>query len=514
MRYVSTDEMREIDSDTIVTSYPFPNVPRDDALMKLASLGLSNFILRMCTFSGVKPSVYIIFGPGNNGGDAVYAGLELSNHGFRVHYYAAFERSRLRGSLAALEADGKLAKTVWQDDSPWTDMPAPAIEQGAIIIDGILGIGAKGAPSGITEKAIKWINAVSQRGTVVSVDVPSGLDADTGESAGAVVKADCTVCMGMPKKGMSSDNALSCSGSVYFADLKIAPDLLAGTDCVVHDEMVTGHDVAESVPCRKWNAHKGDLGHVCIIGGAPGYCGAPSLAAIGAMRAGAGLTSVYVPHEIANAVASQAAEMMVWQLNGWCGIRNMDFKGKTLVAGPGMGRSDEAADAVKWLLDESGADTIVLDADGLNTFSDNIAFLSEVKSKLILTPHPGEAARLLGISVGEVQSDRVAALKKLISLTGATVILKGAGTLVSAPDKGVHLIPIVNPGMASGGMGDVLAGIAGALLARGMTAFDSARAAAWIHGHAGDIASWRLGEDGLLATDVANSIGDAMRYLA
>lgn len=510
MRYVSTDEMRQIDLATIEAAFPFPEIPRADALMKLASLGLSNFVLRMCAAEGQKPPVHIVFGPGNNGADAVYAGLELSAHGFIVRYYAAFDRSKLRGSLAALDAAGKMPAASWpsDDNTSWIRMPAAAIEPGSIVIDGILGIGSHGAPSGIPKDAIEWINKLYDRVRIIAVDIPSGVNGDTGDCPGVAVTANYTVCMGMPKRGMRTASSLSHTGSVYMADLEIVPATLAGSEGNSADEMVAERDVAESIPCRKWDAHKGDFGHVCIVGGAMGFCGAPSLAALGALRAGAGLVSALVPRAVVDVVATRAPEMMVWPVDGWDAIRtaSLNFKGKIVVAGPGMGRSLEVGKAVRWLLEESGAAGFVLDADALNAFECDAKSIKGSGRKIILTPHPGEAARLLGAELSTVVADREGSLKKLVELTGAAVILKGAGTLISAPGRGAHLVPCVNPGMATGGMGDVLAGIAGAMLGRGLSAFDAARAAAWIHSCAGDAAAFRLGYDAMLATDVAAAI--------
>lgn len=510
MRYVSTDEMRRIDRETIAAAFPFPEVPREDALIKLASLGLANFILRMCAATELKPQVHIVFGSGNNGADAVCAGLELEAHGFIVHYYAAFQRSKLRGFLGTLDAAGKMPAVSWpsDDDSSWTRMPAAAIEHDSIVVDGILGIGAHGAPSGIAKEAIEWINKLQRRVRIVAVDIPSGVDGDSGECAGVAVTANYTVCMGMPKRGMRTASSLSHSGSVYMADLNIAPATLAGSEGGSTDEMVAERDVAESIPCRRWDAHKGDFGHVCVVGGATGFCGAPSLTALGALRAGAGLVSALVPRAIVAVVAARAPEMMVWPIDGWDAILTapLSLKGKIVVAGPGMGRSSEVGKAIRWLLEESGADGFVLDADALNAFEGDAESIHGSGRKIILTPHPGEAARLLGVELSTVVADREGALKKLVELTDATVILKGAGTLVSAPGRGMHLVPGVNPGMASGGMGDVLAGIAAAMLGRGLSAFDAARAAAWIHARAGDVAAFRLGYDAMLATDVAAAI--------
>lgn len=512
MRYVSTAEMRSIDAKLLQTTCRFPEIPESDALIKLASHGLVNLVLERCADAATRPPVHVVFGNGNNGADALYAGWELAAHGFPVKCYAAMTEDDAKGAVKAFSNSGRCPHLFWYSKAcPWTAMPPSVIERGAVIIDGILGIGVHGAPREPAASAIRWINSLKGRAHLVSVDVPSGLDADSGTAEGDVVEADITVCMGLPKQGMSTSTALKQSGSVVVNDLEISDAMLSGD--VSCNEMVTARDVAASIPRRVWNSHKGDYGHVCIIGGTQGYCGAPALAALGALKSGAGLVSALVPEAIAGIVASHAPEMMVFPLKS-DGVTEtslvssgFSLTGKTLVVGPGMSRKDGVSDAVTWLLEKSGAGGVVLDADALNALCGRVETLAACALPKILTPHPGEAARLLGITTAEVQADRPAALKRLVDLTGAAVILKGAGTLVSAPGRGVHLVAGVNPGMARGGMGDVLSGVAGALLARGLTAFDAARAAAWMHVRAGDVASWRNGRESMLATDVVSCLG-------
>lgn len=512
MRYVDAEEMRRIDVGTLGRTWCFPDVPAEDALVKLASLRLAGFIAHMCGDSANRTCVHVVFGSGNNGADAVYAGLELEGRGFRVKYYAAFAREKLGGAIARLEAAGALPAVNWcGGDRDWTQMPAHIVEPGDVVVDGILGLGFHGAPRGYCNAAIEWINRCGGRAKVVAVDLPSGLDADTGDCPGAVVEAGWTVCMGMPKKGMMSANALRYCGSIHVVDLGMDGGEPAGCD-----EMVAAGDVARLIPPRRWDANKGDFGHVCVVGGAQGFCGAVALAVMGALRGGVGLISALVPHEVVLATAAHAPEAMVWPVDRWGAVveAGFNFRGKTLVVGPGMTRTSDVHAAVRWLLTASGVSGAVLDADALNVFEGSAGSLRGVKIPVVITPHPGEAARLLGVSAGDVQADRAAAARRLAETTGAVVVLKGAGTLVVAQDKPIHMVPSANPGMASGGMGDVLAGLTGALLARGLGAFDAARSAAWIHSCAGDIAAWRLGRDAMLATDVAAAIGEVMRALA
>lgn len=513
MRYVSSSEMRAIDAALLETACHFRGVPPADRLVKLASLGIAHLVVEMGG-AVARPCVHVVFGPGNNGADAVYAGLELAARGFPVRYYATFAAPAAKGAVQALLDAGGLPDVVWHDPvRPWTEMPASAIAPGDVVLDGVLGIGASGPPREPAAAAIRFVNRLKGCARILAVDVPSGLDADTGAAPGDVVAADVTLCMGLPKVGFANPAALRFCGSVHVHDLAMPEALAAGGGDLARDELVAARDVARCVPRRAWDAHKGDFGHVCVVGGCARYRGAPALAALGALRAGAGLVTAAVPEGIANAVAGHAPETMILPLSSEVATRaalagsGFDFTGKTLVVGPGMSSGCGVADALAWLLECSGAQSAVLDADALNALGGDAAALAECAMPMVLTPHPGEAARLLGCGAAEVQADRPAALRRLVAMTRKAVVLKGAGTLVSAPGRGVHLVACANPGLARGGTGDVLAGVAGALLARGLDPFDAARAAAWLHARAGDVAAWRLGREAMLARDVANALG-------
>ncbi|MGI5870130.1 MAG: NAD(P)H-hydrate dehydratase [Kiritimatiellia bacterium] len=507
MRYVSTSDMRAIDAELLKTACHFAGVPDSDRLIKLAAQGLASLILEMQGNSGARPCIHVVFGKGNNGADAVHAGLELAERGFPVRHYAALKSEEAKGAVKSLLERGLLPDVVWFDEErPWTAMPASAISPGDVVLDGILGVGVKGAPREPAAAAIRLVNRLKGRAHVIAVDVPSGLDADAGTAAGEIVEADLTLCMGMPKIGMATPFALAHTGSIHVHDLAI-PDAVLAADAEA-DGLVTARDVAGWLPRRRWDAHKGDFGHVCVVGGCARYRGAPALAAMGALRAGAGLVTAVVPEAIAGGVAAHAPEMMVLPLGSDVVTRpaledsGFSFEGKTVVVGPGLSQRRGVMDAVAWLLEGCGVQAAVLDADALNVIGDEAEALASCETPMVLTPHPGEAARLLGCSAATVQADRAAALRRLVDVMRKPVVLKGAGTLVSAPGRGVHRVAGVNPGMASGGMGDVLAGVVGALLARGIDPFDAARAAAWLHARAGDVAAWRRGHEALLATDL------------
>jgi NAD(P)H-hydrate epimerase len=502
MRYANTEETRAIDEALARDISPYRWQTRGESLLSRAASGVSGFILGMCEDSAAPPpDVFVVFGGGDNGADAILAGLDLKERGWRVSFLAALPDGSEKGAVQRLRVRLGREHLDWQNNEDgWCSYPPAFVRPGSVVIDGVLGIGVSGAPRGEARAAIRWINGLKGRARIVSVDIPSGLDPEYGEPAGwdpdDAVRADFTICMGLPKIGMERPGALAFCGSVYVNDLEVPEDVAHHTDS---DELVSARDIAALLPPRRWDAHKGDFGHVAIVGGSPGYSGAPFLAALGAARAGAGLVTLLSPADALRHAPAPLPETMVRSLPGAVATgaaleeSGFDFAGKTVVAGPGFSRFDGAAESVLWLANESGAAALVLDADALNAFAGKAELLASIHIPLLLTPHPGEAARLLGTDAESIQSDRRLALMNLVSTTEAAVLLKGAGTLVSAPNEGFHLVACANPGMAKGGMGDFLAGVCGAYLARGLSPFDAARAAAWQHAAAADRAAWRLG---------------------
>jgi len=469
MKYATVAEIREFDKALLT------HVNQEDLLARAAA-GVSDFVSDMC--GNGKPDVYVLPGKGFNGEDAKIAGRNLDERGFRVMFCGG---------------------------SGETALPF-MVRRGSVIIDGVLGIGAKDPPRGAALEMIRWINSMRGRAKIVAVDVPSGWNADTGEPFSGnpddVVAADYTVCMGLPKIGMAREGSLRWCGCVYAHDLgdsvrrPAEPSICSAGRLTPPNEMITESDVNALVPPRKWDGHKGDYGHVVVIGGAVGYAGAPVIAATGAMRSGAGLVSLLMPESCRSGfIPPIPPEVMVRPLE-----QHFDLTGKVVVVGPGYAGC--TSDDILRLANESGARGIVIDADGLNAFKGKAELMRKIKVPCIITPHPGEAAKLLGESGAARGDARPPTLEKLVGATGATVVLKGAGTLVSAPGEGVHLAPFANPGMSKGGMGDFLAGMCGACLARGFSAFGAARVAAWKHADAGARCAWRLGHDTMRATDL------------
>lgn len=460
MRFVTAKTMRELDRQA-AEAYGLPTA----VLMRRAGLAVAEAVRRVATIRGVRDLPVLVFaGHGNNGGDAKVAAEFLHEWG-----------------LPTMSCVG---------DTP----------HGCIVVDGLLGTGIQGDPRGETADAIRTINRLrEERGAfVVAIDIPSGMNADTGECGHPCVCADLTVTMALPKLGMASEapEVLGHCGRIEVADIGF-PSELTGPEEENGLALIAGASVERPLSRRKRDAHKGDFGHVALVGGSKRYTGAISLAAEAAARSGAGLVTVATVPEAAAVVRARVPEAMV--VSEEMGFP--DGRYSALVMGPGLGRTDKAwarmCDALR-----GGVPKAVVDADALALLAGHPEAWNLLPRESVLTPHPGEAALILGTTAATVQRDRPAALRALVEKTGATVVLKGAGTLVGAPGRGRHLLRGGNPGMATGGSGDVLAGMIGGLLAQGLDAWSAARAGVWAHARNGDEAAWYKGEAFLLARDL------------
>ena len=485
MRLASVSELRSLDAAARAAAWSAPGADPAQALMRLAALALADETEAIAARFAARPAIFALCGKGDNGGDAALAADLLAARGFRT--------TVLRVADAAA----------------WADMPPAALPARSIVLDGILGIGLRGAPRDDAAAAITWANRMRDAGRalVVAVDVPSGLDADSGETPGEAVRADFTVTMGLPKRGFANPAALARCGEILVADIAYPPEALAPPIDPSDIELFSDADARRLVPPRAWDANKGCFGHVAVVAGSGRYRGAPSLAALGALRGGAGLVTAVVPRAVAPSVSAAAPECMPLGYDGaslstaaLAGL-GFDFAGKVLLAGPGLSREPGVSEAIAWLLSTPGLRGAVLDADALGD-----AGRLPAPDASILTPHPGEAARMLGCTAADVQADRPAAARTLVDRTGATVVLKGAGTLVAAPGKPLALVPCGNPGLARGGSGDLLAGLCAALLARGLAPYDAACVAVWRHGRAADLAAVRRGVEAMLPTDLLSEL--------
>ena len=455
--------------------------------------------------------VIVLSGPGNNGGDGFVAARCLHEDGYDVEVRLTCVPSHLKGDAqrawkdmvaAGLQTRVLPSPEAWQD-TPWAD---PTVSpRRAIIVDALLGIGAKGAPTGAVAAAILWANGTAPACPVLAVDVPSGMDADSGAIPGAAVRADATITFSRPKLGFANPAARPFLGHLTVADIGIPNDLLETPAALPPDgaELIAAPEIRHILrPERAQDSHKRTYGHALIVGGCPRYPHAPILAAQAAYRAGCGLVTLAVPDCARPAAAHWAPEAIFAGDTLGGDLSNY----QAIAIGPGMGplEGDRLA-LLRRLVSDAQAPRTVVDADALTA----LALLRQSgwapdgsALRLILTPHPGEAARLLGITPKEIQGDRPAAARAIAANYHAIAVLKGHNTLVAEPGGRLRVCMGGNPGMATAGTGDLLTGIIAGLLARGLGTEDAAVLGVYHHALAGDAAAFAHGEESLIATDL------------
>jgi NAD(P)H-hydrate epimerase len=367
---------------------------------------------------------------------------------------------------------------------------AGTLPQGDVLVDALFGIGLTRAPDGDAAALIEAMNAFD--GAVFAIDVPSGVDADTGHVPGSAVRAARTLQMLAAHRGLATGAALDHVGTSAVATLDVAHDGVAPTA-----EVLKGEDLAHWLHPRPRNSHKGLYGHVLCVGGDHGSGGAIALCAEAALRTGAGLVSVATRADHVAPLLARRPELMPQAIDDVADFDAAMQRATLLALGPGLGRGDWGRELLTRTLHANLP--MVIDADALNLIAEQPRTL---RADTVLTPHPGEAARLLGSDTRAVQADRFGAAAALVARYACVVVLKGAGTIVAAPDAMPRVIGAGNAGMASGGMGDLLTGVIAALRAQGFDAFEAASAGALLHGAAGDFASSDVGERGLLASDL------------
>ncbi len=504
MKFVTAAGMREGEGGAILRDPPLGLAMMDRAGRGLA---LEVAVLAKQT-GGAVGGIRLLAGPGNNGGDAFAAAIHLSDMGLRAEVWIACPLDRLKGAAQAfferMVARGIPHREV-VDEKDW-DKADAEVSPPRILVDALLGTGAAGAPRGAIGRAIGHLRARSGECLIVSADLPSGMDADTGMAEGGVVPADMTVTMGFPKRGMAAPGALEALGTLRVAPIGLPGECAdAMPDARPDLRLITGGEVRGILPRRARGSHKGTHGRALLMGGSEAFPGAIVLAAEGAVRSGAGLVQVSTVGVAAAAVVARAPEVIARaDLSADLPLEGSD----AILAGPGLGRGPETRRMVARLLREAPG-PLVLDADAIAALEDKPEVVRSSGRPVILTPHPGELARLLGRSAGEIQRDRSAAAREAAERTGAIVVLKGAGTLVAKAGEPLWINLTGNPGMGCGGSGDVLAGLLAGLLAQGIPPFEAACAAVWLHGVAGDLAAWRWTQAAMSAGDIARAIPDA-----
>jgi len=507
MKVVSGEQMRSIEA-RLFSQYGVASA----VLMELAGRQVAVVARRM--MEGRTGPVVVVCGKGNNGGDGLVASRWLRHWGYRVQAVVWASLDALPGdAAAALHAARMAGVTVL--------MPAQAHEalQGAdLIIDAVLGTGVVGSARGEAAEAIKLINAA--RRPVLAVDMPSGITTDTGRVDGPAVRADVTVTFGLPKLGLFQFPGADLAGRVVVVDIGLAAGAVEAEEIPV--ELTRSDMVQEWLPTYSRDAHKGTRGRVLVAAGARGMTGAGALAGTAALRVGAGLVTVAAPASSQPIIASIRPEFMTLALpESPEGVFSADAaeqfleragRADALAVGPGLGTDPEVQRFTRTVVAGAIA-PVVLDADAIKAFAGRPELLAECPMPLVLTPHPGEMAHLLGLSVEVVQADRFAAVRRAATVTKAVVLLKGAYTLIAEPGGQVFINPTGSRILGTGGSGDVLTGIIAGLLAQDLGTPEAAAAGAFLHGLAGDRLAERVGHDGTLASEISAELPAAQRAL-
>ena len=504
---VSGETMRALDRHTIETL----GIP-GELLMECAGRAVA---AEVRAHWRAPSTVWVVCGAGNNGGDGWVAARHLQLQGVPVRVASLGDPSRLRGDAAA-NRDRALAVDVAVASGRFRPEP------GAVVVDALFGTGLARAVEGDAAAWVRRINLARARDgcCTVAVDLPSGLDADTGQALGCAVEADVTLTLGLPKLGLALEPGRSLAGAIRVARLGIA-DAAPGT--APDATLLTAAAAGARLPARPAAGHKGRFGHVLVVAGSEGKTGAAALAAEGAGRVGAGLVTVACPASLNPILEAKCTEAMTapvpetplraFGLEAEKPLLDLASERDVVALGPGVGRADETAELVRRLARRVEC-PLVLDADGVRALADAPLALASRSAAWVMTPHPGEASALLGRTPAAINADRVGAARALAERTSAVALLKGAATVVAAPDGRVAVNASGGPSLATGGTGDVLTGIVAGLLAQGLDAFDAARVGAHLHGAAADAVASRRGGTGLLAGDVAGFLPETARSLA
>lgn len=556
---VSAAEMQALDRHTIESL----GVPAE-LLMECAGQAVAAQALRLRAALMPQAPLVVACGVGGNGGDGLVAARRLHMEGAPVRIWPLAPR-RFRGAAAANWRRAQAAGV------PVARAPGLA---GALVVDALFGAGLSRAVAGEAAAAIRRIRAARERTgcRVLSVDLPSGLDADTGQPLGIAVAADCTLTLGLPKLGLALPPGRGLAGLVRVARIGIAD---AAPDCAPGAELWTRRAAAARLPLRPADSHKGSFGHVLVVAGSRGKSGAAALAAAGAARIGAGLVTIACPESAHAAIAAHSAEAMsaalpetsagalslaaereilalaaalshggagaarrggkarggdaaaqrggkvrgnAAQRRGERGARSSSARREgsgrlAVVLGPGLSREPQSLELARRLALRLRA-PLVLDADAAVAFAGALPSLAARRAPCVLTPHPGEAAALLGITVAQINRDRVGAARSLAGQSGAVALLKGAATVAAAPGRRSVVNPTGGPLLAAGGSGDVLAGVVGGLLAQGVDALEAAALAAYVHGAAADRLAAHRGSAGTLAGELAAALPETLHALA
>jgi NAD(P)H-hydrate epimerase len=514
MRILNSQQMREADRQTI-DEVGIPSI----VLMENA--GRQAVAAMEAAFDDLASSkVGVLCGRGNNGGDGFVVARTLAQRGIEAIVFLLGTVAEVRGDARTnLEILGRVGVTVVEiaNAQEW-ELHFSEVSDCDLIVDAIVGTGFHGPVTGLLETVIADVNGLGV--PVVAIDLPSGVSADTHDVEGDAIEASMTVTLAAPKIPLILPPADVYGGDLVIADIGIPSPVIDELDGPWL-ELLTRERMRELVPVRAADSNKGDFGRVLVVAGSAGRTGAAHLAALGALRSGAGLVTIATPRSCLAVIAAMMPEYMTEPLDETSGggidftavDRVLDMKADVIAIGPGLGRDPSTAAFVQAIVERSGV-PLVLDADGLNAFAGDPERLTGRDGvDVIITPHPGEMARLLNVSIEQVQADRVAHAREFAASHRVHVVLKGHRTIVAGPEGRAFVNLTGNAGMATGGTGDLLTGMTAAWFAQLLDAEAACKLAVYLHGSAGDLAEADEGDLALLPTDIAAHLGDAVLEL-
>ena len=560
MKVVTTEEMRRIEREADAGGLPYATMMENAGRAVADSCPEPRRRVGGERGEATDKRILVLIGPGNNGGDGLVAGRYLHDAGAYVTFY--IWKRRIEGDENFRLAAERDIPTLWAEEDDGFAALRRLMGESDVIIDALLGTGVS-RPIGGSLKAILTVVEEELRRrreakrkealfspslpsfaaspslpVLVAVDVPTGLDCDTGAIDPAAVPSDLTVTFGFPKHGQFLFPGAEYVGQLIVADIGIPPHLADD----VQVELATPEMIRDLLPSRPMSAHKGTFGKALVVAGSVNYTGAAYLASAAATRVGTGLVTLALAESIHPILASKISEVTFLLLPQNLGVlvpdamkvlgeRIQDYD--ALLLGPGLGHEKETVQFVQRLLNvEPGKrgrigflaseevaagklslPPLVIDADGLNALADTPDWWEQLKGLSVLTPHPGEMSRLTGLTVGDIEADRLGVVRQMAEKWGQIVILKGAYTVIANPEGRVVINPFANPGLATAGSGDVLAGAIVGFLAQGLAPFDAALVGAYVHGLAGELVRKELGETGMVAGDLLPTLPKVIRLL-
>lgn len=513
----TSSEMRECDR-TAIQEYNIPGI----VLMENASRGALDIIEKI--FGSVRDrSVFIFCGKGNNGGDGFAIARHTINRGAHVHCFLLAPDEQISGdaktNLTILrkisESTARLTISIIESKS---DIETFLSTKPDIIVDALFGTGLTSGITGLSAEIIETINRTNI--PVAAIDIPSGVNGDTGDVNTVAIKARCTATMGALKRGLLFGRGKEHAGSVHIIDIGIPESIFSSSRAKTF--LVEKRDVSRVMPFRAFDVHKYQVGKVFILAGSIGYTGAAAMASESALRTGAGIVHLGIPKSLNAILEEKVTEVITIPLDETSGhsfsIKSFETvmqhinSAHVSIIGPGIGRNEETLELIRKII-AAVERPLVVDADGLFALIDHPELLKNTIAPIVLTPHIGEFGRLIGRASKEIEGTRVEIARNFAIEHHLTLVLKGAPTITATSTSEIYINATGNPGMATAGMGDVLCGVIGGLYAQGTTIEEAAWTGVYIHGAAGDEAKREVGEEGLLATDVLHALPQTMMHI-